>query len=71
MDKQRAHGTAHFRKAAYRREEEGKATKEEFKSCLCRRDVVIRKAKAQLALRLEKDVRAPGKASTTTSTVKD
>lgn len=68
MDKWGGHGTAHFKKAAYRRGEDGKSAKEEFKKCcLCRRDV-IRKAKAQLELRLG---RASGRASAITLAVKD
>lgn len=61
MGKWGGHGTAHFRKAAYGRGEEGKATKEEFKKrCLCRRDV-IGKAKAQLELRFGRDVKGSRK----------
>jgi len=48
---------APVRKAVCRRGEEGKATKEEFKKCcLCRRDVI---RKAQLELRLGRDVKGP------------
>lgn len=57
MDKWGAHGTAHFRNAAYRRGKECKDTKEEFKKCCLCSWNIVRKARLQLELRLTRDVK--------------